>query len=276
MAYLPSTLTPLVLALALASPAAAQSRRECATHFEEGQTQRAERDFMAAKRDFMACSQLSCPKIIVAECVQFLSELEKDIPTISFRVTADNGEELFNVDVVIDDEPLTQKIDGGTFEVNPGVHELRFSAPGFRPRQTRASVNSGERGRVIEVELVSEKSAELATKAGSKQPGFHVPVVSIVAAGAGLVGLAGFGYFRLTGSQRYDELRRSCAGACSDDAVASVRQKYVLSSASLALGSVALVGAGLSLWLLQPGPSPESAALALELRPTGAALRSQF
>lgn len=278
MAYPRSTITPLLLSLALASPTAAQTRRECATHFEEGQTKRAERDYMAAKRDFIACSQLSCPKIIVAECVQFLSELDKDIPTISFRVTAQQGGELFNVEVVIDDEPLTQEIDGGTFEVNPGVHELRFSAPGFRPRHTRASVNSGERGRLIEVELVSEKTAELASEPVHATPptGLHLPVVSIVAAGAGVIGLAGFGYFRVTGNQRYDELRRSCAGACSDAEVASVREKYVLSSASLALGGLALAGAGLSFWLLQPSRSRDSAALALELRPTGATLWSRF
>jgi hypothetical protein len=74
--------------------------------------------------------------------------------------------------------------------------------------------------------------------------------------GIGVVGLAGFTWLGLSARSREHDLE-SCAPACRNGAVDSVRKRYLLSNVSLGVGVVAL---GSATWLLLSGRAEKPAA----------------
>ena len=138
---------------ATATPARAQGVQQCGQAFERGQTERLGLDYSAAKRDFLFCSQRSCPKAIVSECVQFLSALKQETPSVVFRVTNADGQEIADVDLAVNGTPLAWP--GGINEVNPGIHHLRVRAGLYKSLETSLSIEPREREKLVELKLAS-------------------------------------------------------------------------------------------------------------------------
>jgi hypothetical protein len=85
----------------------------------------------------------------------------------------------------------------------------------------------------------------------------RIPPAAFVLGGVGLLGLASFAYFSISGRVQHSELQSSCAPRCSDDEIAPVRTRYLIGDVSLA---AAVVSLGAATWLiLARRPAPPGA-----------------
>lgn len=131
-------------------------------------------------------------------------------------------------------------------------------------------IRAGERFRPIVVVLQpparSRPSAAAQAPRGDDSspdlgPRMRVPLGVYVLGGVAVAGVGGFVSFRLWGSLDFDELARTCKPDCSSSSIDAVRQKYLVSTVSLAVGATAAVGAVTWYWAARPPAARSSARL---------------
>jgi hypothetical protein len=220
------------------------------------------------------------------DCTALHARLEGDIPSVVPVVTDASGApqavKEATIEVKIDGESLTSKVDGQAILVNPGSHEFTFST-GNRVFSTQTvAIVQGQRNRTIAARLrpsgkklaaadpaVAEKAATSeAAEAKEVEPRAtrqsDVPGVeseggaSFSAYAFGVVGLLGVGSAGLLtywGRKDNHELMQTCGTDCNPASVHHIRMLYLASDVALGVGAVALVA---STWLfLRSGGSEE-------------------
>ncbi|MFO0740415.1 MAG: hypothetical protein U0270_31250 [Labilithrix sp.] len=148
-----------------AALAAGPSKEQCISANEDGAVLKKRGRFMAAQKSLAACSAESCPQMIRDDCTKGIQDLEKAIPTIRFQAM-EGTTEIFDVRVLMDNEPLVEKLEGGkAIPVDPGEHLFSIFAKGH-PTQTRKVVlKEGEKDHVERIDFgtapISPTSAHL-------------------------------------------------------------------------------------------------------------------
>jgi hypothetical protein len=260
-------LTPLLLPrLAVAQPSAAPntnpSKADCAQAFEAGQRLRNASRYLDARREVLICANPSCGVVLSEECGKIYSELQDVTPSVVFAARDAAGDEIASASAEIDDDASALALDGKPIPLDPGSHTFRFQAEGFAPQSQSLVVRAGEKLRPITVVLQPISAHVRATPtpvpasiASSPRDTSRasVPLGVYVLGGVAAVGVGGFIGFRWSGSRDFDELARTCKPDCSSSSVDSVRQKYLLSTISLALGGAAAVAA--VTWYIAAKPS---------------------
>jgi hypothetical protein len=237
------TLTPSRVACAddsAAPPVDAASlevKNRCADAYEATQRERAAGHLLAARSDGIFCAQASCPDVLREDCAKWAGELGSSIPSLVLEARGPNGELLSDVRVQADGAPFKERLDGRSREVDPGRHRFRFEAPGFIPSERELVVLEGHETQRLSVTLALLPKPAL--------PRRRVPVASYALAGVGVVSLASFAYFGLSGNHKKSELG-SCEPACSRQLRTPIQRDYLVADVSL---GVSLVSFALSAWL---------------------------
>jgi hypothetical protein len=151
---------------------------------------------------------------------------------------------------------------GEALRLDPGQHTFRFVLAPFSPSTETMLLGEGQRFRLVSVELAlpnGERSTPSPTgpdrAARTKRP---VPVVVYPLLGVGVVGIAGFVGFGLSGKAEQRRLERTCSPNCTESDLSTMRQRYLIGDISAAVGVGAMVGAGV-LYLFRPKrPARES------------------
>ncbi len=243
--------------------AAADKKAECGAAYERSQELRASLKLHAARESLVVCAQGSCPSFIQSDCTQWLAELQREMPTVVVAAKNREGADAAGVKISIDGEPVEAEHEGSAIAVDPGRHAFRFELEGAPAIEREVVVRQGEKDRIIEVSFdsttASTASPTPAAVAPPSTPEKEQPAVAkpgplrpyaYVAGGIGAAGLIGFTVFGLVGKGQQSDLEGSgCRPNCSQDAVDSVRTKYVLADVSLGIGLAGL-GAGVALFFL--------------------------
>lgn len=233
-----------VTLLLASTTARAESFAQCAAAAERGQTSRDEREFSKARAQFLQCSVASCPETIRRDCLGWLDAVERAMPSAVFYATAGADRDLTDVRVEIDGFAITDRLDGRSQFVEPGMHRVRFVWNGAS-RESQVVFVEGEKNRKVEARF-DPPAADRPARRSSPWPW--------VASGVALVGAAGFIGFGLSGKADVDELGR-CEPRCATDDVAAARAKYIAADVSLGVGIVAL-GVATYLFLTERAARP--------------------
>lgn len=126
----------------------------CAEAYEQAQVTRNSGKLKESEESLRICVRDVCPDFVKVDCGQWLSDVRREMPSVILMVTDGSGNELTDVQVTLDGAVLNGALDGRSFEVNPGPHELTFERQGTK-RSERVSIRQGEKNRVIKIELVS-------------------------------------------------------------------------------------------------------------------------
>jgi hypothetical protein len=232
--------------LANAPAARADAVHECGVSAERGQRLREKRSLKAAREEFIACAKERCPSAIRVDCAGWLADVQGRIPSIVVRATDQGGRDLMDVRVFVDGELLQQRLDGKSFEVDPGERTLRFERGTDPPVAKKILVREGEHHRPVDIVLGEKKPEEPVRPPPSPQTASHeTPVLPIILAGVGLVGIGGFAFFAGTGKSDLDDLRATCAPRCAQSDVDSAESKILIGNVSLGVGIVALAAAAI-------------------------------
>jgi hypothetical protein len=269
-------LLPLLAAgTATASPAA--DRRQCAAAYEQGQRLRRQGQLREARAQLNLCARDVCNRVIQQDCVQWVGELDRAIPTLVLRAQDADGKDVSEVQVSMDGNPLVERLDGRSVEVDPGAHAFRFESAGLVAQEMRAVIGEGEKTRELLVRMVPPeppRPPQAPPPALVPQPAPPPSEVSrpgpsrwpvYAAGGVGAAGLVSFTVFGLIGHSEYVNLT-ACKGHCSPGAVDAARTKFIVADASLGV-SVAAVGLATYLFFRTPAATARVSAATVRFAP---------
>jgi hypothetical protein len=105
-----------------------------------------------AKDMLLACMKPACGGVKL-RCTALFSQLEADTPSVVPLVVDEGGDPRVDVQVTMDNELLTSRLDGRALPVDPGLHEFSFSADGSVLASQKVMIVQGQRNRPINVAL---------------------------------------------------------------------------------------------------------------------------
>ena len=195
---------------------------------------------LEARARLLLCSLASCPPAIRADCVDWIEQVSRSLPSVVVAARA-RGQDIANVKVFVDDNLVAERLTGAAFDLDPGEHSFRLESQPWPAVSRTILVSEGVKGRVIDIELApappETTSQALAQPSQPPPPALdrHPNAFDYALGG---VALASLGTFAVAGSwalvERYN-LRQSCAPFCSDDQVSSVSTKLVIADAAVSL-----------------------------------------
>jgi hypothetical protein len=277
---LPSVRTALALLGALSlgltsrtAKAEDSKKAECASAYERSQELRQSGKLRKAGEALVLCAQEVCPAFVRTDCVQWLTEVTHETPTVVFSVKDTKGEDIAAVHVTVDDEEVASELDGKSVAVDPGTHKFQFEIEGSPKIVQEVLIRQAEKDRVINVsfapraadvpevspygDVSKDVGKEPAPAPASGKPGPLRPY-AFVAGGVGVAGIIGFVALGAVGHSKENELNGTCGPThtCAQSDVDGIKTDYLLADVSLGLG-IAGLGAGVALFFLsQPKADP--------------------
>ena len=236
----------VILAFAVATHATAKGVRaedpkvKCANAYEQAQRSRKKGELRASHAHLLVCTEAACPAVLRDECLRWLEEVERAMPTVVFAVRDPAGQDITDVRVLVDGVVLAAKVDGKAHEIDPGSHTLRFENEGSVTVEQVVVIREGDKLRTLSVTLPSAAPVEDApTKKIDDGPRRPVPASVYVLSAIGLVGLGGFAYFGLKGKGEKSTLD-DCKPACDPIDVDHNKRTFLYSDIALGVGVVSL------------------------------------
>jgi hypothetical protein len=221
------------------APAEEVSKTECLARHEYAQVARRQRRLLDARSELLLCSRASCPGPIRSDCIEWLGEVNRSLPSVVVTARA-RGADVVDVKVTVDGKLVSEKLSGAALDLDPGEHKFRFESPPWPPVERTILVSEGIKDRPIDVELAPPDPA--AAPAGKPKRPFRMYTYDYVLGAVALVGLGAFGYF---GASALYERKRlleegGCAPFCEPHEVDAVRYRLIAADVSLGIAILAL------------------------------------
>jgi len=263
-----STSTRLMLAtlVVLTTTATAHARdltsQQCIEAHSRGQDARSDGKISLARELFMSCAQKSCPALVQEDCAQFPNYLNPEQPTLAFVARHAAGNDLPDTIVSVDGALVATRLDdGGSHDVDPGKHVVKFSHDGL-DRTVTVVANTGEKGRVVTASfpVASTGAAALAAPIPRDAPAITSrrihPVGAKVALVVGSLALAGgatLGFYELSQVPAACTLAsHQCSAPPGDPVFADAAHAVKMSNLGFGIGAVGLAAAvGGAVWYVK-------------------------
>ncbi len=239
------------------APNPADIKNQCADAYEATQRDRAAGHLLAARKAGIFCAQPSCPEVLRTDCAKWTSEASNSIPSLVIEARTRAGELLTEVFAQVDGAAFSDRLDGRSRELDPGRHHIHLEALGFLPNDSDFVVVEGHQAQRLSITLEPEPIAPPAPR--------PVPVAAYALGGVGVLGLASFTFFGLSGNHKKSELSQ-CQDACPSSSRAPIERDYLVADVSL---GVSVVSFGVAAWLAFTSQKPAQQQAALDVRAAG-------
>jgi len=276
----------LAVALALGGPAEAQrpqpasppTKAACGKAYVDGQHLRAAHMLLEARRALAVCAVESCPQAVRPDCGQWLSEVNRDIPTIAVHALDASGADVADVRISVDGEVVADKLAGLPIELDPGAHMLRFDRADAPPIMQSVVAVLGEKLRPVSVRFAAPQVAA-AAQPEPPVPARPVPLATWVLGATGVVAGAVTAGLWASAQSQYSSLKASCAPKCNPSQADSTRTEMIAGDVTVVVGSAALVAAAV-FYFLRPSHEADGgnggARLDVTLSARGAAVGTRW
>jgi hypothetical protein len=231
-------------ALTLAEGVAfADDREQCASSAEQAQQLRDEGKYRRAREQMLFCARDVCPGPIKSDCGKWLTEVDRDAPTVVFGARDRSGGDVSDVKVTMDGAVIAERIDGKPVLVDSGEHTFKFETKDGVVKEEKVLLRAAEKARPIIATLPVGSGPDKGGggggggNAGPQEEGSLVP--TFIVGGIGLAAIGSFAGFGLAGKGAVDDLQ-TCKPHCAEADVDSARTKLIIADISLAVGVVAL------------------------------------
>jgi hypothetical protein len=214
-------------------------KAECLLRYEEAQVARHERRLLASRDALRICSGAACPSAIRADCVDWLDQVSRSLPSVVVTARA-RGADVLAVKVFIDSKLAAERLTGFALEIDPGLHQFRFESPPWPIIEREVLASEGVKDHHIDVELAPALPAATQLSTHAEPKPFRLERSDYVFGGIALVGFATLGYFGGTGLYDAHQYETTCKPYCSASDVDALRTRLVIADIGLAVGVVAL------------------------------------
>jgi hypothetical protein len=232
--------------LFIALPAGADEREQCASAADKAQQLRDEGKYRTAREQMLLCARDVCPGPIKSDCGKWLTDLDRDAPTVVFGAK-DGARDVTDVKVWIDGVQIMERLDGKPMIVDAGEHTFRFEYQG-QQKEEKVLIRAAEKGRPLSVAFGAVAPPPPPPGGDKQEEGSIVPAV--VVGGIGILALGSFAIFGIGGKNDVDDLQK-CKPRCAESDVDSARTKLIIADISLGVGIVAL-GVATYMFLTRP------------------------
>jgi hypothetical protein len=239
---------PLV---AVADQAGPKSRAECFSLHEKAQLLRNDSKLLQTRQVLRQCSQPACPALITSDCVRWLEEVERQIPTVVFEAV-DGDKDVVAVKVTEGDRVLADAMTGSAVEFDPGAHKFKAESADRPTQETTFVLREGEKARVIRINFTVAPPPHLGGLDSEPKGPRPMPKSAIVFGSLGVVAAgAGAALGVLALKKKSDLDAKKCKPICSDEDVKPVKSFALY--ADIAFGA-AVLSAGIAtiLYLNRP------------------------
>ena len=223
------------------------AKKECLTQHEQSQVFKQASKLKAAREALLTCSRDVCPSFIRADCVEWLGQLDRSIPSVVPTAKVNKRDEV-NVRVSVDGQLAATRLDGKPIELDPGVHTFKFELSPWPPVEQQILVAEGEKNRTVMVQFGKtddDKEAEIPTY----RP---FPTIDYVLGGVAIVGIGTFALFGSQGQSAKKDLQNTCAPFCAQtDVNSKVKNKFLIADIGLGV-AVASTIVGVILYAARP------------------------
>lgn len=212
----------------------------CADAGERGQVLRDAKKLVEARALFVACAQRECPAAVRESCTDWLTDIDRRLPSIVVAVKDDRDRDISGFTALLDGASLSPDAAAKAMPADPGNHVLEIRAAAHEPAKVEIVLREGEGVRVVTVKLRRVESARADAPKRRK-----LPVVPLVLAGTAVAALGVFGYFGLKGGSDYRALERTCAPSCTTGQIDDVRSTLIVADVALAVAIATGLSAGM-------------------------------
>jgi hypothetical protein len=255
-------LAPAVVLAAVSWPSPAAANRpqqaECIDAYTDGQELKHAGALRRARERLLICARDPCSPVLVRDCVSWLEEIERKLPTVVVEARDSQGHDINDVGVWIDGAEVASKLDGRAIEIDPGEHKLRLTHTGNGDIEQPLTVREGDKGRRLSFAFPAPVRPEAAVIAPAPAPtvprdarpetqkrGIPGGVYPLGAASVLALGVSA--YFGVKGLRLRGDLD-ACKGACPSDRVNDARHSFLASDIALGVAVVSLAAAAV-VWL---------------------------
>jgi hypothetical protein len=215
---------------------------------------------------------------VQTDCTSWLGQVIDAVPTVV--LAAKVGEEnVFEVNVTMDGNPLATQLDGKPIEVDPGLHTFVFERVGNPSVEKKTIVSQRDKGQLVSVSWPAKAAATPAPSpelpVEKERP---VPPLFYVLSGTTVAGFATFAVLGLMGESTKSDLESSCSPHCSTSEVSSLETRFIVADVAVGIGAASALGA-LVVFLTRPEQDkphasvPAVSSVGLKPIPGGAALQ---
>nr|AYC79506.1 hypothetical protein [uncultured bacterium] len=242
------------------APSTAQA---CVTAYETAQVQQRRGELTAARESLRFCARSACPAVASNDCMQWLGDVERAIPSVVIGAHA-GARDVADVVVTIDGKEVARRLDGRALDLDPGSHTFVFTAAGRAPIERMLVIKAGEKNRTIDVQLEPPPPPDAPPERAAAPPGEPAQrdgeprrIAAFVVGGVGLLGLATGAVFGVRAVVRNRDANRVCPGTDCADPAALDANRDARTSASIANVGIAvgLAGVGVAAYLFATTPA---------------------
>jgi hypothetical protein len=257
------------------SPRLSAVRRSCASSYERGQELRQASKLRRAREVLIGCSRAACGDFVQRECSKWITQIDGETPSVVLLAKDEVGVAVLDVEVTMDGELLTSRLDGRAVQVDPGMHDFTFKTGSGAMVERRVAITLGERNRVVSVDLPASAARASAPAAKTEtrdakaapsppaepaaaprlqlktSPPDDLPptpspsehggsALPYVVGGVGVLGVGGYALLYAMAKSENNALLDQCWPTCSDGRLNRVRNLYLGADISLGVGVAAL------------------------------------
>ncbi len=267
-----------LLLLTSSSVALADSKVTCTHAYEEGQKLRRRGSLKKASAELLVCAR-ECPGELRSDCAGWLTEVQRSLSSVVLVARTPEGDDLGDIRVSVDGQPLVEALDGRAVDVDPGPHTFRFERKSGAATERKVVLAEAEKSREILMVFAAQTTGAASAPSGApvttapggasptstttaptsigpspnagerSPPASNKRLLPIVAGAVGVVALGSFFTFAVLGRNQQTTRLDPCRGQCALDDVQSVRTKFLVADVSLGVAIVSF-GIGAVLWLL--------------------------
>ncbi|HWL87938.1 MAG TPA: hypothetical protein VNO21_19175, partial [Polyangiaceae bacterium] len=195
-----------------------------------------------------------------------LSDVDARLPTVILSAVDASGNDLVDVKVSVDGQPLLTRLTGSQMPIDPGPHRFRFEIDGSPTVEETWVISERQKGRALKAKFasgatpaVTSPGAAEAPKEAAEPPSAppqkaSPPVAAYVLGGVGVAALGTFAVFGVMGLSDYNSLKDTPCGqskTCSSDQTDPIKTKLLVADIGLGVGLVSL-GVATYLFLSRP------------------------
>lgn len=260
------------LAGARTAHAAAPSVNECLAASDSSLKFNSEHKLRAEREQLMVCAADTCPREIRQECLRRVEQVNQALPTIVFEAKDRFGRDATQVQVTMDNEVLTEHLDGMAIAVDPGEHRFVFKFAAEAPIERQLVISAAQKNRheVISFAPTTKADQPAAEPIGTAGPSKSEPsksmsgqrIAAIVSAGVGVLGIGVGTAFGLVAKSKKSDAEQLCPGEryCANQAGVdrwdTAQSAGNLSTIGFIVGGVGLAGAAV-LWFTDHPSTPQ-------------------
>jgi len=215
------------------------AKAACLANYEEAQVARRARRLLDTRAALRICSGAACPAAVRADCVDWLDQVGRSLPSVVVTARA-RGADLLAVKVFVDGRLVAERLTGFALELDPGLHKFRFESPPWPAIEREVLASEGAKDRPIELEFAPPLPVVNQLAHPEPPKPFRLERSDYVFGGIALAGFATLAYFGGTGLYDAHHLKTTCDTFCAHDDVDAVRTKLTIADIGMAVGVVAL------------------------------------